>query len=603
MLNVSYEHASRRAICSWDEGNRDAEWTRLLRRSMADHSQDIDNLSPRSISVPWYSFLSARTQIAQILGHFKVPFSADTEATRLLQQANLSDVSYQNACDIPPITHEALRARLDAVGFSRRLTPEQERNVCRLVSLPAGATFSVPGAGKTTEALAYFFFRMEPDDRLLVIAPKNALGAWDEQLDECIDIGQEFVRLNGGVTRVEELLSGNPQFSIITYQQLNTAREVVAAHVASQRMFVFLDESHRIKGGRQLRTGEAVLELSHLPVGKLILSGTPMPQADSDLVPQFTFLYPQIEARPDNVVTLMRPIYVRTTKSELGLPPLIYHQVPVLMRKSQSKVYDLLRLEVARQAEEVLGNRGKAQFRRLGRSVMRLLAFVSNPPLLAQELDGIEGDYLDAILSESAAGPKVDYACRRARELAKTGRKVLIWTSFVNNVEVLAERLSDLGAVFIHGGVDSGDVDDSETREGKIRLFHDSREVMVMVANPAAAGEGISLHKVCHNAIYVDRTYNAAHFLQSQDRIHRLGLAPGQSPLIEILECPGTIDESVGSRLRQKIHRMATALDDPSLIIDPIPVDPAIMDEEDDGFVGIDTDDIRDMIGNLRGSS
>ncbi len=602
MLNVSYDHESRRAVCSWGEDNRDTEWTRLLRRSLTDRCQDIETISPCSISVPWYSFLSTRTQIAQILDHFKISFSAEVEATRLLQQANLSDDSYNNSINIIPISPEVLRARLNEVGFTRRLTPEQERNVCRLASLTAGATFSVPGAGKTTEALAFFFFRSEPKDALLVIAPKNAMGAWDEQLTECIGPGNEVVRLKGGINCVEDLLSKNPRFSIITYQQLNTAREVVASHVATKRMFIFLDESHRIKGGRQARTGEAVLGLSHLPVGKLILSGTPMPQADSDLIPQFTFLYPQIDARAENVVALMQPIYVRTTKRELGLPPITFNLIPVQMRNSQSKVYDLLRLEVARQAEEVLGNRGKAHFRRLGRSVMRLLAFVSNPPLLAQELDGIEGDYLDAILSESAAGPKVDYACRRARELAKAGRKVLIWTSFVNNVEVIAERLSDLGAVYIHGGVDSGDEDDSETREGKIRLFHDSQDVMVMVANPAAAGEGISLHKICHNAIYVDRTYNAAHFLQSQDRIHRLGLALGQSTLIEILECPGTIDESVGIRLRQKINRMATALNDPSLTVDPITVDPAVMDEEDDGFVGIDTDDIQDLIVNLRGS-
>lgn len=603
MLNISYQHSSRRAICTWEEADRDTEWTRLLWRTLSDHSRDIEILSAKSVAAPWYSFLSARAQIVQILDHFNVSFSADAEATRLLQQANLSEASYQTARNRPAIPLDELRTRLAAIGFARHLTPEQERNVCRLAALPAGASFSVPGAGKTTEALAYFFIRAEPEDKLLVIAPKNALGAWDEQLAECMGPIHTFVRLKGGVARIEELLRGNPRFSIITYQQLNTAQEVIASHVASQRTFVFLDESHRIKGGRQLRTGGAVLELSHLPVGKLILSGTPMPQADSDLVPQFTFLYPQIEAQPENVVELMRPIYVRTTKRELGLPPLICHQVPVQMRRSQSKVYDLLKHEVARQAEEVLGNRGKAQFRRLGRSVMRLIAFVSNPPLLAQEIDGIEGDYLDAILAEGAAGPKVDFACRRARELARNGRKVLIWTSFVNNVEVLAERLSDLGAVYIHGGVDSGDEEDSETREGKIKLFHDSPVVMVMVANPAAAGEGISLHRVCHNAIYVDRTYNAAHFLQSQDRIHRLGLASDQTTLIEILECPGTIDESVGTRLRQKINRMAIALDDPSLVIDPIPADPAVMDEEEDGFLGIDDDDIRDMIGNLRGSS
>ena len=45
---------------------------------------------------------------------------------------------------------------------------------------------------------------------------------------------------------------------------------------------------------------------------------------------------------------------------------------------------------------------------------------------------------------------------------------------------------------------------------------------MVLVANPAAAAESISLHEHCNHALYLDRTYNAGQFLQSQDRIHRL---------------------------------------------------------------------------------
>ena len=73
---------------------------------------------------------------------------------------------------------------------------------------------------------------------------------------------------------------------------------------------------------------------------------------------------------------------------------------------------------------------------------------------------------------------------------------MLIWTSFVRNVEYLASRLSDLGAVYIHGGVDAGDEDDDETREGKIKRFHDDPTIRIMVANPAAASEGISLHKI-----------------------------------------------------------------------------------------------------------
>lgn len=36
--------------------------------------------------------------------------------------------------------------------------------------------------------------------------------------------------------------------------------------------------------------------------------------------------------------------------------------------------------------------------------------------------------------------------------------------------------------------------------------------------------ESVSLHKYCHDAIYLDFSYNLTHMLQSRDRIHRFGL-------------------------------------------------------------------------------
>jgi SNF2 family DNA or RNA helicase len=184
--------------------------------------------------------------------------------------------------------------------------------------------------------------------------------------------------------------------------------------------------------------------------------------------------------------------------------------------------------------------------------------------------------------------------------LASSGKKVLIWSSFVRNVEVIAMRLRDLGAVFIHGGVDAGDEDDDDTREGKIRLFHDEDRVRVMVANPAAAGEGVSLHKVCHHALYVDRTFNAAHYLQSEDRIHRLGLGKDEKTFIEILESEGTIDEVVRLRLNVKVDRMARALDDASLQIDPIPYDPPSIEDPEEFNVGLDLEDAQALAAHLK---
>ena len=452
-----------------------------------------------------------------------------------------------------------------------------------------------------SEALAYFFYRAALNDRLLIVAPKNAFGAWDEQIEECIGAAEPIVRLRGGRDRIQELLKEHPQFSIITYQQLNTVSDLVSEFVAAEPTFLFLDESHRIKGGIRLRTAAAVLGLAHLPVSKMILSGTPMPQSDSDLIPQFTFLYPEIEAHEDTVVDLMKPVYVRTTKHELGLPPVRRLQINIPMSQTQEKLYELMKFELARQVEKDLSRRDKGMLRKLGRSIMRLLQFVSNPALLAREIDWISSDYLEALLEESPSGPKVDYVCDRARELASKGKKVLIWTSFVQNVEIISERLADLGAVYIHGGVDSGLEEDDDSREGKIRLFRDDPNVQVMVANPAAASEGISLHMVCRHAIYVDRTYNAAHYLQSEDRIHRLGLKPGQSPIIEILACPNTIDESVQHRLALKVDRMAQALEDESLNIDPIPLDPQFIEDGEAYTLGLDDEDIVSLLTHLKG--
>ena len=87
----------------------------------------------------------------------------------------------------------------------------------------------------------------------------------------------------------------------------------------------------------------------------------------------------------------------------------------------------------------------------------------------------------------------------------------------------------------------------------------------MLVANPAACSEAISLHTVCHHAIYVDRTFNAAQYLQSVDRIHRLGLKATQKTTVEILVSPSSIDEVINDRLLRKIANMERILQDDSI--------------------------------------
>ena len=603
MLKIGYRPKDQRAVLSWSEGDVVLPWLSLLRDMLGRASDDAQAEGGSSISLPWWSFVGVRSQFGDLIRAFGLRIGdqllIDEQATGLLRQSARNEQSYAAAVAGEQVEEAALLARLQASGFSRTLKSHQVRNVRRLAALPAAATFSVPGAGKTTEALATFAYRREPGDRLLVIAPKNAFAAWDEQLKECFpEESREFVRLRGA--NIARALQEDPPFMLVSYQQVPRSRDLITQHLARHRVHVFLDESHRIKAGAARLTANAVLSVSQLPVGKLVMSGTPMPQAVDDLLPQFSFLYPEVQATSDNVIEQMRPIYVRTNKAELGLRPPTVITRTISMSPLQAELYGYMKSEVARQAAVYLTDGTRGAFRSLGRSVTRLLMFVSHPALLSREIEIAKPGLLAAVVAEGR-GPKLTYVVRRARELAREGKKVLIWSSFRHNVEFISASLQDLGAVFIHGSVDAGDEDDDGTREGRIKLFHDDPNVRVMVANPAAASEGVSLHTVCHHALYLDRTFNAAHFLQSMDRIHRLGLPPDQDTTIEIVECAKSVDQTVDMRLGTKINAMASALDDTSLRVDPIPMDMDMEPTGDDELSGgLDADDVQALLRDLR---
>ena len=144
------------------------------------------------------------------------------------------------------------------------------------------SSFSVPGAGKTTEVLATFAFRTRLDPNLLVVSPKNAFAAWDEQVAACLPL-LNVTRLVGGRENIERLLGANPKISIITYSQLVNTTDIVQRFLANHASVVFLDESHKIKGGEHRAWASAALSISHLPEWKLLMSGTPMrPPNNSD---------------------------------------------------------------------------------------------------------------------------------------------------------------------------------------------------------------------------------------------------------------------------------------------------------------------------------
>ena len=83
----------------------------------------------------------------------------------------------------------------------------------------------------------------------------------------------------------------------------------------------------------------------------------------------------------------------------------------------------------------------------------------------------------------------------------------------------------------------------------------------ILIANPAACAESISLHKTCSNAIYYDLSYNCAEYLQSLDRIHRVGGSELKVSYYRYLQYGDTVEERILRNLQEKTERMERIVD------------------------------------------
>ena len=175
-IKIDFLPATREAIITTDETGR--AWTSVLRACQDNAESDLISTNEKSITLPWWSFLLAREAIGYHLAIANASVDFSDKARELLQEALKRTDLYSGAANAVPISEDTLNRFLKDAGFVRPLTNEQKNNVRKIASLPAAATFSVPGAGKTTEALAYFCCRKTAKSKLLIVCPKNAFAVW-----------------------------------------------------------------------------------------------------------------------------------------------------------------------------------------------------------------------------------------------------------------------------------------------------------------------------------------------------------------------------------------------------------------------------------------
>lgn len=496
------------------------------------------------------------------------------------------------------------RARIGSLpqhGIARKLLSHQIQALERGLEIIHPANFSVPGSGKTAVALSTFAVLRSQGvvKYVMVIGPASSFVPWQDEYRLTLGREANVLRLIGAKPERMALLKYTADVDLIlcTYGMAFRERDGLGRILSRGHGLLVLDESHHAKNFELGPWARTVLELAPLATRRMILTGTPMPHSPKDLWTQFTFLWPsqallgssavfeeRLSSSADPIPTLKRelaPFFVRTKKSDLKLPKpaseftvIPYDRIP----KRQRLIIRLLELKTLQEAKDLgLAGADVALLRRWRRArTVRLMQAASNPALLSTSstelgeagppvdvdpaLKEIITDYLR---HETPA--KVAFVVDAVRRITAKGEKVVVWAYFVDNLRLLGSLLADLNPLLIYGEVPAyaEDTDPGfESRERNVQEFKEDKSRLVLLANPAACSESISLHTACQHAIYLERTFNCGQFLQSMDRIHRVGMPAGVRPHyhIPILAC--AMEQVLDRRLRLRQQVLYALLND-----------------------------------------
>lgn len=466
--------------------------------------------------------------------------------------------------------------------------------------------FSVPGAGKTSVVYGAFAYLKglpitspKHVDKLLIIGPLSSFLAWENEYEECFGVKPSSTRLISGLSKEQKsIYLHGLKTSIITltsYQSVVSIKEDLKFFISHNKVMVVLDEAHKIKNTQGAITAESTKDLAENAISRVVLTGTPAPNGYEDLYNLFKFIWPERnvisynvaqlrnmsqnieDSRVPDLINKISPFFIRVKKSDLGIPPATFEEVIVPMSENQRNLYDILERHTMSGLNADLES---AYLKKLRQAKMiRLMQLATNPSLLKQSLGCVydengnviqESDEDKAYIQEISQfttdeiPPKFVKAANIAEEIINNGGKVIIWANFIKNILDLKDYLNSRGIATreLYGATPvEGENSEAEysafTREAIVREFNsDNSTFNVILANPFAVAESISLHKKCHNAIYIERSFNAAHFVQSKDRIHRFGLPADTITQYYYLISENSIDETINRRLTLKENRL-----------------------------------------------
>ena len=496
--------------------------------------------------------------------------------------------------------------------IKRKLYPLQFLSAFHMAYGVNTMNFSVPGSGKTSIVYAAYSYLKSIGlvEKLFVIGPLSSFQAWEKEYFNCFDEDVISYRYSGVDIKKDEkknhLYSDNPaELNLIYFQGVEGLSKDLLAFMSKHKTMLVVDEAHRIKNADG-KWGKNITKISQAANSRVVLTGTPIPNGYEDIYNLTKFIYPfkfksilnfhysqlqELSKTPNNQVEVenlkqnLSPFFMRIRKEDLKELPIVNEkEVPIKMGDVQDEIYHFI-YTLSINLQMTSSSDLETDF--LIRAILiRLRQAATNPFLLSMSLEkSIEEDFFETEIKisdrlneiddkvfdfdfrkrvnnyyQDEVSSKVKYCVDRTYEIVSSidNSKVLIWTIFTENAKYLKRELKKLGikSEYLIGMVEPAQ------REVIVNDFNNlESQLKVVIANPFTVGESVSLHHGCNYAIYLERDYNCSNFVQSKDRIHRVG-SKFSEVNYEYLISKGTIDEVISKRLQHKVARMSELVDD-----------------------------------------
>lgn len=481
--------------------------------------------------------------------------SWEPEALRFVENRARASLQFEGALKA------VARIKSEGAGYARTLIADSagigtldDHQIVNVAAMtipgsPGLCVFDEQGAGKTVTFIFAYDLLVARDeaDLAIIVAPKSMVGEWPKDIQRFRGDLYRPALLTGPRKAKRQALASGADVFITNFETAVSMEDELRALMRARpgRTVLAIDESFFIKSLDAKRT-RALRRLREWAGRAYVLCGTPAPNAPNDLVQQFSLVdfglaFSGVEIPKDReeagpvvqAVVESRGLLVRHLKSDVlpDLPAKTFQRVFVPMAGEQRRLYERtlgdLITDVQAADEEGFARQITSFLARRA----ALLQICSNPAAVSPGYSETPAKLalLDELVTEL---------------VERAGEKVVIWSFYTGSVTAIVERYARYGAVRY-----DGQVTDVAVRQEAVSRFQSDEATRVFVANPAAAGAGLTLHRA-RFAIYESLSNQAAHYLQSLDRIHRRG----QSRPVEyvVMLCEDSIEIAEYERLVQK---------------------------------------------------